>query len=128
MAIEPTEHFNWSLRDGVALVHVTSRELNQPELAQQFGSQLRALLAIRPADAMVLNFRKTHYMSSTAFGALLEFWKQTTQANVRLAICAMDPQVRVGADILSLGRFIPIFDDEADAIAEVKTPSSGAGA
>jgi anti-anti-sigma factor len=126
MATKPTEHFRWFLEDDVAIVEVLSRELNQPHLAQEFGAQLRALLASRPSDRLVVNFSKTVYMSSTAFATLFDLYKHASAAGVRVALCGMSPAVRVGADILCLGEYVPIFDDEASALASLaaKGPAS----
>jgi anti-anti-sigma factor len=118
----PAAHFRWSLEDGVAVVEILSRELNQPRFAQELGVQLGALLDARPSDRILLNFHKTKYMSSTSFATLLNFAKAVEAVGAKLAICAMDRDVRVGADILSLGQFIPIFDDEASAIAALRSP------
>ena len=55
-------------------------------------------------------------MSSTVFGTLLSLWKQVETAHGELRICSMDPSVRIGADILHLGQYIPIHDDKQSAI------------
>jgi anti-anti-sigma factor len=120
MSREPIEHFRWFLENGVAVVEVLSRELNQPAFAQELGAQLRALLATKPAEFMLINFHKTRYMSSTAFAVLFETGKLARGSNVRLVLCGFDPDVRVGADILSLGDYIPIVDDEPAALAALR--------
>ena len=48
MADEQPGYFQYSLRDGAAVVEVLARELNQPWFAQEFGAQLRRLLSVRP--------------------------------------------------------------------------------
>ena len=112
----PTDaHYRWFLEDGVAIVEITSAELNNPTLAREFGAQLRALVESRPADRMLLNFSQTRYMSSTAFAALFELSRASRSANIQLVVCAMQNEVRIGADILNLGLYIPIYDDEPTA-------------
>ncbi len=114
----PTDaHYRWFLENGVAIVEITSRELNNPALAREFGAQLAALVDSRPADRMILNFAKTRFMSSTAFAALFELARAATNANIQLVLCAMQQEVRVGADILNLGLYIPIHHDEPAARA-----------
>ena len=117
MSTEPTEHVRLSFKDNVAVVDVLSRELNQPQIDREFGAQLSELVASRPADRIVLNFARTQYMSSTAFAALFALRRVAASSGVRLAICGMAPAVRFGADILCIGEYMPIYADEASALA-----------
>lgn len=111
------DNYRWFLEDGVAVVEVLDRELNQPDQAHDLGLQLRVLLAHKPVDKMILNFDATRYMGSTAFAVIFGFGKAASEAGVKLVICGLHPDVRIGADILSLGEFIPIVDDVAAAKA-----------
>lgn len=115
-----TQHFRWFLEGDVAVVEVLSVELNQPHFAQEIGAQLRDLIDSRPAGVIVINFARTKYMSSTAFGALFGLIKVAAAAGVRLALCGMEPSVRFGADVLRLGEYMPIYDDEASALAAAR--------
>lgn len=110
-------HYRWFLEDGIAIVEITSRELNNPTLAREFGTQLLALVDSRPADRMLVNFAHAKYISSTAFAALFELSRAARDANIQLVFCAMQKEVRLGADILNLGLYIPIHDDEPSARA-----------
>jgi anti-anti-sigma factor len=118
------DYFRWSKVDGVAVVEVLSREVSGPDMAREFGEQLRSLL--RSGETrLLLNFGRTQIMTSTAFGTLLNFWKEVVAAGGELRICSMEPPVRFGADILSLGEYIPIHDDEPSALAAF-SPGEGA--
>lgn len=108
--------FRWSQVGRVAVVEILGREIVGPEMALSLGVQLRSLLR-SGQTRLLLNFGRTRNMTSTAFGTLLNFWKDVQAAHGELRICSMDPAVRIGADILSLGEFIPIHDDEASALA-----------
>ena len=120
MDIEPTAHFRWFLEDGVAVVEVLTRELNNPYYAEEFGAQLQALVASRASDRILLNFQHTKSLSSTTCAALFKFARAASGAGVRVVACGMDPVVRMGADIASLDEFIPIFDDEPTARAALQ--------
>jgi len=72
---------------------------------------------MRESNRYLLSLRHTKYMSSTAFATLLEFWKQVTADGGQVKICGMDPDVRVGADIIGLGHCIPIYEDQRTALA-----------
>ena len=116
MAEASTPLVQWSLDDGVAVVEVLAREIQGPEAAAALGEQLGSLL--RSGETrLLLDFGRTRVMSSTAFGTLLNFWKQVDAARGELRICSMEPAVRFGADILSLGQYIPIHDDRPSAMA-----------
>ncbi len=109
-------HVRWSKVDDVAVVEVLSKEIIGPEAAEAFGRDLNTLLH-QGEKRLLLNFAKTKHLSSTGFGTLMRFYKDVDAADGELRICAMDPAVRFGADIISLGRYIPIHDDEPSALA-----------
>jgi anti-sigma B factor antagonist len=47
---------------------------------------------------------------------LLNVVKTVTAAGGSLKLCGMDPEVRIGADIIGLGRFVAILPDESAAL------------
>jgi anti-anti-sigma factor len=111
--------------DGVTKVEILRREIQGPDAAAELGGELTSLLR-SGQKRLLLDFRNTRIMSSTAFGTLLMFSKQVEAAHGELRICSMDSAVRFGADILSLGRYIPIHDDEHSALAAFKgAPADG---
>jgi anti-anti-sigma factor len=114
----------WSRVDGVTVVEILSREIQERDTAGALGKQLSALLQ-SGEKRLLLDFGRTRLMSSTAFGALLIFRKQVAAAHGELRICSMDPAVRFGADVCGLGRFIPIHDDEPSALAAFAREGSG---
>src|SRR3954451_4997104 len=116
MAAASTPILQWSRDDGVMVVEILAREIQGPQAAAELGEQLGSLLQ-SGQTRLLLDFGRTRVMSSTAFGALLNFWKQVEAAGGELRICSMDPSVRFGADILRLGQYIPIHDDTASAMA-----------
>jgi len=105
----------WSQVGDVAVVDVLHREILGPEAAKTFGEQLGMLLS-SGQNRLLLDFSKTQIISSTAFGTLINFWKKVEAANGKLKICGMDSSVKIGADILGLGNYIPILDDRHDAL------------
>jgi anti-anti-sigma factor len=117
MANETTAHYRWALQDGVAVVEVLTRELNQPHLAEEFEAQLRGLIVSKAADRILIDFRHTKFMSSTAFGALMSFVKAAQEAGVKVALCGMEPAVKMGADILCIDQLVPVVGDERAGLA-----------
>jgi anti-anti-sigma regulatory factor len=59
-------------------------------------------------------------MGRTAFATLFDLVKTASAARVRVAVCGMKPNVRVGAQILSLDQYTPFTDDEAAGLAALK--------
>ncbi len=116
MPVTHEPHVQWSRVDDVAVVEVLSKEIIGREASEAFGLDLWTLLH-QGETRLLLNFARTKHMSSTGFGTLMRFYKDVDAADGELRICAMEPSVRFGADIISLGRFIPIHDDERSALA-----------
>jgi anti-sigma B factor antagonist len=115
MADASTPMMQWSLDGGVMVIEILAHHIQGPEAAAVLGAQLDSLLR-SGQTRLLLDFERTRVMSSTAFGTLLNFWKQVEATGGELRICSMDPPVRVGADILYLGRYIPIHDNRPSAL------------
>lgn len=107
--------------DEVIVLTLLVTEIRTPILAASVGKDLGTLVDRIGAQPYVLNLKRTKYMSSTAFAMLLNLAKKITAAGGTLRLCEMDPEVRIGADIIGLGRFVPIVEDEATAIAMYKS-------
>jgi anti-sigma B factor antagonist len=52
-----------------------------------------------------------------AFVVLSSLAQQVAATRGRLAICRLDPTLRVGADVLGISSGVDIYDDEAFALA-----------
>ncbi|HEV3164665.1 MAG TPA: STAS domain-containing protein [Isosphaeraceae bacterium] len=126
MADAGVTHMQWDLSHGVAVVEVLTHKIDQPHLARELGAQLHALVQENPSKQFLLDLHRVRYLSSTAFAGLLEFWKTAKAAGVQVRICAMDPDVRIGADIISLGRLIPIHEDKASALTAFASDNTSA--
>jgi anti-sigma B factor antagonist len=103
--------------DDVVVLSLLVHEIRTPIMAASVGRDLGELVDRIGARNYVLNLHRTKYMSSTAFAMLLNFTKKITALGGTLKLCAMDPEVRIGADIIGLGRFVPIVADESTAVA-----------
>lgn len=116
MADLNTPIMQWSRDNDVVVIEILAREIQGPEAATVLGEQLRSFLQAGETR-LLLDFERTRIMSSTAFGTLLNLWKQMDASRGELRICSMDPSVRFGADILRLGQYIPIHEDRPSALA-----------
>jgi anti-anti-sigma factor len=103
--------------DDVIVLTLLVSEVRTPILAASVGKDLGTLIDTYGAAPYVLNLKQTRYMSSTAFAMLLNLAKKVTARGGTLKLCEMDPEVRIGADIIGLGRFVPIVAEESVAVA-----------
>ena len=117
MSDAPLIQLRPDLVEGVAILDLLPREMTEPEEAARLGAGLRSVAASVETNRFLINLAETKYMSSTAFAVLISFGIRTADAGGRVAICEMDPDVRIGADIVRLGRIVPIYDDEPTALA-----------
>jgi anti-anti-sigma factor len=107
------------LVEGVAILDLLPREITEPDQAALLGEALRSVYAAIGSKRLLLDMAATKYLSSTAFAVLFSFGLDVTDDGGRLAISSMDEFVRVGADIVKLGRVVPIYDDEKTALASL---------
>ena len=54
--------------------------------------------------------------SSTGFGALVDFINKAHKAGKEVKLCKLDSAVRLGADIIGVGKFVEIFDTQHEAV------------
>lgn len=103
--------------DDVVVLSLLAPEIRTPLAAASVGKELADLTERIGPQPYVLNLKRVKYMSSTAFAMLLNFAKKVQALGGTLRLCEMDPEVRVGADIIGLGRLIPVVAEESVAIA-----------
>ena len=115
-----TKYFLWSLINGFAVIELTVRELSRKDAAQEWIDELRALHALHPSDRFIIDFRNTEFVSSTAFSIVVLFSKELSRAGGSLVLCGMRTEVRLYAEILRMGRIVPIHDDLESALASLE--------
>jgi anti-sigma B factor antagonist len=106
--------------DEAVVLTLLEPEIRTPIMAASVGRDLWTMAERVGPRGYVLNMARTRFVSSTAFAMLLNFAKKVRAAGGTLRICAMDPEVRIGADIIGLGRFVPIIGDESTAVSMCK--------
>jgi anti-sigma B factor antagonist len=102
--------------DDVVLVEVLSKDLLNSEVAQKLGAELYTVAAQDWAKRILVNFRRTVYLSSTGFGILLQLLNEAKKAGHLVKFCNMHKDVRIGADIIGLGKFVEFYDSEKAAL------------
>jgi anti-anti-sigma factor len=102
---------------GVTIIRTTVREIRTPAVATEFGQELYPLIDEVLTPRFLINMSHTGYVSSTGFAVLVTFHQKVKAVGGVVKICAMDPNVRVGAGIIRLDQMVEIYDDEESALA-----------
>ena len=116
MSTADFQHIRTSMIEDVVLIEILSKSLLGPELAQELGVELASVASQEWAKRMLIDLRKTEYLSSTGFAVLLKLVKHAKAAGQEINFCGIRPEVRLGADIVGLGTFVGIHDTEKEAL------------
>jgi|SRR3954453_9475457 len=109
------EHIKTDMVNDVAVVQVLSRELRFPPQCKELGDELALVAGQDWAKKLLVNLRHTKYLCSTGFAILFNLVKQARQQGSLVKFCEMDPEVRIGADIIGLDKMAEIHDSEDSA-------------
>lgn len=67
--------------------------------------------------AVLLNFKNVEYINSTGIALIVGLLAQARKSGRRLLICGLSPHYQEIFQITRLADFMPIFPDEASALA-----------
>jgi anti-anti-sigma factor len=109
-------HLNTSMDGEVAVVEVLTRELRYPAVAQELGAELATVAAQDWAKRLVINLNRVKYLSSTGFAVLVSLVKKANDGGRQVKFCNLDPEVRIGAEIIGLDKLAEIHDTERSAL------------
>jgi anti-anti-sigma factor len=118
------QHLRLSRIDEVILVEIRTKTIQGLALARELSDELARVTAQQWAKQLLVDFRRTRYLSSTAFAVLFKLVKQFTALGGRIALCNMGPELQLGAGIIGLDRVVEIYDSEAAALAAFADPGS----
>jgi anti-anti-sigma factor len=110
------EHIKTDMVGDVAVVQVLSRELRFPPQCKAVGDELTLVSGQDWAKKLLVNLKHTKYLCSTGFAILFNLVKQARDQGTVVRFCELDPEVRIGADIIGLDKMAPIHDGEAAAL------------
>lgn len=113
--------------DDVAVVEVLAKELRFPPQAKELGDECTLVAGQQWARKLLINMKHTKYLSSTGFAILFNLVKRTRAKRGQLRFCRLDPEVRIGADIIGLDKVAPIDATEHDAHKAFACGSGRAG-
>jgi anti-anti-sigma factor len=116
MADADFQHLRLNMVKDVAVVEIRTRDIHGPPLAPELGHELAVVTAQDWAKRVLVNFRRVGFLSSTGFAAMFRLLSQARAEGRELKLCAMDPGVRLGAEIVGLDKVAEIRDDEGAAL------------
>ncbi len=96
------QHINATMDGEIAIVEILAKELRFPQQAQELGSELTLVAGQEWAKQLLVNMKHVKYLSSTGFAVLLKLVKQVKDQGGKLKFSNLDPEVRIGADIIGL--------------------------
>jgi anti-sigma B factor antagonist len=109
-------HIKTTMAGDVAVVEVLTRELKFPAVAQELGAELSLVAAQDWAKRLLINLNRVKYLSSTGFGVLVNVVRKARIEGRQVKFCNLDPEVRIGADIIGLDKVAEIYDTEPAAL------------
>jgi anti-anti-sigma factor len=110
------QHIATSMVGKVAVVEILTKELRFPQQAQELGAELSLVAAQEWANRLLINMKHLKYLSSTGFAILVKLVKEVGERGANIKFSDLDPEVRIGADIIGLDKLVALYDTEADAI------------
>jgi len=116
MSTPDFQHISMSMVKDVALVEILTKDLQGAKMAQELGAELSQVSAQKWAKRLLVDFRRTKYLSSTGFAVLFKLVSQATAAGLQIKLCNMEPSVRFGAEIVGLDKLVEIHDSQELAL------------
>jgi anti-anti-sigma factor len=116
MSTPEYEHLRLSMVGDVALVEILSRDLQGPKAGMEFGTELARVLSQDAARRILLDFRRTAFVSSSSLAALFRLVNQARAGGRELKFCSMTPAVLSGAAVVGLPKIVEILQDQSEAL------------
>ena len=107
-----TEHVN-----RVTVFRILVKEVRELDGAVAVFRGVSAMARRMVPAFILIDLSETKHMSGMGLVVLSNLARQIAAMRGRLAICHVDPSLRVGADILGISPGVDIYDDEASALA-----------
>ena len=92
------------------LVVVIEGTVIQP-IAEEFAERIDGLFAHEPARQAVIDLTRCEYLSSSAFGVLMEFFRASNRRGGQILLINPTPRLRKLVEILGMDQFFLAVDD-----------------
>jgi anti-anti-sigma regulatory factor len=110
------QHLGLSMVCEVALVELLTKDLQGPKAGQELGSELALVLAQDWARRILVDFRRTQFLSSSGFAALFKLVSQARADGRQVKFCSMAPGLLIGAEVVGLPKVVEIHDSQTAAL------------
>ena len=104
------------MRRGCLFLCITGK-LIQPVLPDDFTDAFSQLVSTKDGKGVIIDLRGCDYLSSGAIGYIVQFFHTATERGGQVIILKPIEKVRRLIDILGLGHYFLIVDDEDTAVA-----------
>src|SRR5437868_2917068 len=116
MSAAEFRHLRMSLVQDIVLVEILSTDVQGPEQALEFSTELHRVAGYECGKPLLVDLRRARYLSSMGFSALFKLVKQAKERQRPVRFCNMHPDVRVGAEIVGLTRVVESHDSVKSAL------------
>ncbi len=106
-----------SMVGDVVLVEILCKDVQGPEKAQAFSAELVSVAGQESTKPLLVDLCRTSYLSSMGYSSLFKMVKEAKARQRAIKFCCIDPDVRVGADAVSLYKVVDIYDTREAALA-----------
>jgi anti-sigma B factor antagonist len=110
------QHIHVSMVKDVAVVEIRTKDMHGPVLAKELGAELALVTAQEWARRLVVNFGRVGFLSSTGFAVLFKLVSRAKAEGREVKLCAMQPGVRLGAEIVGLDKLVNVYESESSAL------------
>ena len=114
----------YSIRDATIVTFNDASVLDTLKI-QQIGEKLYHLVEQRHCKKLVLDFDKVEFLSSSALGMLITLRQKAEAIKGRVAICALQGNIKKAFKITRLDKLFDFYDDEQAALASFGISTAG---
>ena len=116
MSAPKFQHISLSMVKDVAVVEILSKDLQGPKAAQELGAELAQVTLQEWAKRLLVDFRRTKFLSSTGFAVLFRLANRAKAEGREVKLCNLEPGVRTGAEIVGLDKVVEIHGSQDEAL------------
>ena len=102
--------------DDVAVVQFKDRKILDEGVIQDLGRELFGLVEEAKHKKILLDFTNVEFLSSAALGKLISMHKKVEQAEGKLQMCSIRPEIYDVFKITRLNEKFDIYDDRETAL------------
>ena len=100
----------------ITVIRFADQKILDESSIQEMGQELFALVEEQKRKNILLNFTGVEFLSSAALGKLILLERKVKEAQGRLKLCSIRPEIYEVFVITRLNKLFDIRDDEAAAL------------